>query len=214
MAMKNSVLAMVVLALLCVGSTAQAQPGIDVLTSVALVPNTLNVARGSTVDVSVDMNLPAGITMTAISTRILYDSSVFAYDDPWPVTQGTLLTNNWELWGGTPTPPPGELRVGGIDLDGVESLAAGSGRLFTFTLKVKDDATLGSSGLTWGMYDEGNNAFAGFDYGDADFQDVILLDSNMHGASITVSEVPEPSTMFLLVGVGLIGLGARRLRRK
>jgi hypothetical protein len=220
--MKKLFLAMAVLLLLGMGGIAQAQPLFDVLTSVALVPNALNVTRGSTVDVSVDMNLPAGITMTAISTRILFDSSVFTYDDPWPVTQGGLLTHTWDLWGGNPT--DGELRVGGIDLDFGESLAAGSGTLFTFTLKVKDNATWGASGLTWASYDGHDNALAGFDYGDAfvfdgEFwtcNDVLLLDDNMHGTSINVvpevSEVPEPSSIIVLL-CGLGSLLAFRRRR-
>ena len=69
-----------------------------------------------------------------------------------------------------------------------ETLAAGSGTLFTFTLKVKADAPLGPSALTWGMYDGNDNATAGFDYGDADFIDIILPESALTGTSITVEE--------------------------
>jgi hypothetical protein len=212
--MKKSILILAVLAVLCIGGIAQAQY-IDPWTSVALVPSALNVAPGSMVDVSVEMVLPYDITMTAISTRILYDPSVFIYDDSWVVTQGDLLTHNWDLSGGTPA--AGELRVGGIHWDPpyADPLAAGSGSLFTFSLKVRENAPTGNSALSWGMYDGFDNAVAGFDYGDADFVDAILRDSNTSGTSINVnSDVPEPATMVLLMGAGLIGLGIRRLRRK
>jgi hypothetical protein len=82
-----------------------------------------------------------------------------------------------------------------------------SGTLFTFTLRVKDDAPTGLSALTWGVYDGYDNATAGFDYGDAAFADIILLDSKMSGVSINV--IPESATM-ALIGLGGFGL----LRRK
>ena len=45
---------------------------------------------------------------------------------------------------------------------------------------------MGSSALTWGVYDGYDNALAGFDYGDADFNDIILPESALFGASINV----------------------------
>jgi hypothetical protein len=213
--MKKLVLVVAVLSLLCTGGIAQATYFDPWGTSAALVPNALTVAPGSMVNVSVDMVLPADITMIAISARLFYDPNVFSYDDSWVVTQGGLLTHNWLLYGGTPT--GGELRVGGIDLDldYGELLSAGSGRLFTFSLRVKEDAPTGFSALTWAPADTVNNALAGFDYGDANGVDAVLRDSNTQGVSINIgTDVPEPSTMVLLLGAGLIGLGIRRLRRK
>jgi hypothetical protein len=168
------------------------------------------------VNVSIDMTvLDPGIAMTAISARILYDPSVFSYDDTWEVTQGSMLEHNWDPWAATPA--AGELRIAAIDWDFFEEdIAAGSGTLFTFKLKVKDDALAGPSMLTWGVYDGHDNSLAGFDYGDADFSDAILLDSNMHGASINVSgpAVPEPMSVVLAVmGVASV-IGFKRLRRK
>ncbi len=158
--------------------------------TVALVPNALHVAPGSTVTVSVNMtvNDPC-ITMVAISTNILYDPNVFTYDANSGVVKGNLLTHIWELFAGSPA--EGTLRVGGIDLglyypDYFETLAAGSGKLFTFSLKVKEDAPTGPSALAWGVYDGYDNATAGFDYGDKDFLDVILPSEAMSGASINV----------------------------
>ncbi len=74
------------------------------------MPNLQNVAPGSTVNVSVYLNMDAGddpITMTAISTDIAYNKSVFdvlsAYDATWEMnlavlTKGALLTD-WDLYG-------------------------------------------------------------------------------------------------------------------
>jgi hypothetical protein len=157
--------------------------------SVALVPNALHVAPGSTVTVSVNMTVTDPITMAAISTRILYDPNVFTYDANSGVVKGGLLTHIWDLSAGSPA--EGELRVGGIDLglyypDYFETLAAGSGKLFTFSLKAKEDAPTGPSALTWGVYDGYDNATAGFDYGDKDGLDVILPSEAMSGASINV----------------------------
>ena len=96
---KSKVLAMLLMAaFLAIGSMSQAAD-----TSVTLVPDSLNVAPGSEVKVSVYMSIvPPGITMTAISARILYDPSVFTYDDTQVVIKGDLLTHNWDLFGGTP----------------------------------------------------------------------------------------------------------------
>lgn len=214
--MKRLSLVLAVLALLGMGGVAQADPLTDVWTSVAMVPSALNVAQGSTVDVSVYMTLPYDITMSAISSSILYERDVFTDDALGPVTNGPLLKHDWVLDGGAPL-PGGEWRVGGIDWDfSGEFFTAGSGKLFTFTLKVKADAELGSCGLTWGAYDGHDNNTCGFDYGDADFQDVLLLDSNMHGTSINVvseiSEVPEPSSIIVML-CGLGSLVAFRRRR-
>ncbi|MCX5805883.1 MAG: hypothetical protein NT010_07435 [Proteobacteria bacterium] len=186
--------------------------------SVALIPNTFNVAPGSTVDISVYMTNPLdiNITMAAISTNIIYNSNVFAFDDESVVSKGDLLTHAWSLSGGTYA--PGHLRVGGIDLKTFEpnanpwyeSLAAGSGgSLFTFTLNVKADAPTGLSMLTWGVYDGGDNATAGFDYGDSGFNDVIVYSTS--DASVNV--VPIPPTVWLL-GSSLVGLVGFRKRIK
>jgi hypothetical protein len=166
-------------------------------TTVALVPSTLNVAQGSPVTVSVNMSDSPGFTMTAISAVILYDPAVFTYVDP--VAQGAFLTHGWAPMGAAGT--PGELRVAAIDWTDYngELLAAGAGTLFTFTLLANTDAPPGLSALSWG--DAGNGV--GFDYGDADFQDIILPS---FGASINVT--PEPATICLL------GLGALSLIRR
>jgi hypothetical protein len=155
--------------------------------SVILVPEKLNVPQGSTVGVSVDMTLLSPITLAAISTNILFDTSVFTYDASPALAKGSLLTHDWDLYGNEFA--AGHARVGGIDMNmdpWYESLAAGTGRLFTFTLKVKNDAPLGPSPLSWGVYDGSDNATAGFDYGDAGFNDVILPESALTGASINV----------------------------
>jgi hypothetical protein len=214
--LKKAILVTAVLLSLGLCGTAHATYWDLLGTSVAITPNTLNVTRGSTVHVSVDVALPADTTMSAISTRIFYDASVFSYDDAWVVTKGSLLTHDWSLFGGTPA--AGELRVGGIQWHEpwAEALASGTGRLFSFDLKVRDDAALGSSALAWGPeWDGADNALAGFDYGDANYEDCVLRNENMHGAAINVaSDVPEPGTTVLLLSVGMIGLGIRRLRRK
>jgi formylglycine-generating enzyme len=165
--------------------------------SVTLVPERLNVTRGSSVGVSVDITLLSPITLAAISTNILYDTSVFIYDTSSAVTKGGLLTHDWDLYGNEFA--AGHSRVGGIDLNPdpwYESLATGTGTLLTFTLKVKETAPFGPSALTWGVYDGNDNGTAGFDYGDADFNDVILPESALSGASITViAEIPTAITL-------------------
>ena len=171
-------------------------------TSVTLVPSMHDVTPGSTVDIAVYMDVSSpGITMTAISTDIVYDTNVFTYDEPSGVTQGALLTHNWDLLGAQTA----TLRVGGIDWDFGEYLAEGAGTLFTFTLKVSNDALTGSYELAWG--DAGNGV--GFDYGDENYNDVI---PPSFGASINV--VPEPGTLVLLVtaGLGLLAYAWRRRR--
>jgi hypothetical protein len=175
-------------------------------TTVTLAPDMPNAAPGSTVNVSIDMSVSSPITMAAISTIIYYDPTVFTYEDTSVVVKGGLLTSNWDLLGGGPG--PGELRVGGILWDSpfYDDIAAGSGTLFTFTLKVNEDAPAGLSSLTWGVYNGYDNATAGFDYGDKDFADVILQGSDTIGTSINI--VPEPAT------IGLLTIGGLMLRRK
>ena len=185
------------LAVVCIAATAQA-------TLVSLVPNTLNVAPGSTVNVSVDMSDSPGFTMTAISAVILYDPTFFTYVDP-SVVQGALIVNSgWDLLAAAGT--PGELRVAGMIWNPPFSaqVAAGAGTFFTFTLRANADAPLGPSALTWGNAGAG----IGFDYGDADFQDVLLPSS---GASINVAPVPEPATM-IAGALLLLPFGASTLR--
>jgi hypothetical protein len=171
-------------------------------TSVALVPNTLNVTPGSTVDVSVYMSDSPGITITAISAVILYDPAVFTYVDP-SVVKGAFLTPEWDLLAGNPS---GQLRVSGIIWDSPFSaqVPAGNGTLFTFTLQANAGASLGASSLSWGFPYAGEGEPVGFMYGDAEWNDVLLPSS---GASINV--IPEPATMSLL-SIGALGL----LRRK
>jgi hypothetical protein len=179
-----------------IAATAQAMVR---LPDVSLVPDTLNVAPGSTVNVSVDLSYWPGFTMTAISTDIVYDENVFTYVDP-SVVQGAFLTHNWDLLGAQTA----TLRVGGFDSDGGEALATGSGTLFTFTLQVNAGALPGAYALNWGNAGNG----VGFDYGDADFQDVLLPSSDV---SINVVPVPEPGTFALMV-CGLTGLLVMRRR--
>jgi hypothetical protein len=185
---------------------------------VELVPSALNVAPGSTVDVSVDLFDSPGFTMTAISAVILYDPAVFTYVDP-SVVQGGLLKDDWIGPSGWPIATAMsagslmQLRVGLIDWSGGfsgEVLTAGSGTLFTFTLQTNGNAILGPSWLTWGDADGG---VTGLDYGDADFNDVVLPSSDV---SISVgSVVPEPATIVVwgLLGVAAAGYGVWRRQR-
>jgi hypothetical protein len=179
--------------------------------TVSLVPDTLNVAPGSTVNVSVNLSGSEGFTMTAISAVILYDPKVFTYVDQ-SAAQGGFLRDDWT---GDPTWPIAnallagdqmQLRVGMIDWTDFngEALVAGNGTLFTFTLLANANAPLGLSALSWG--DAGNGV--GFDYGDAGFQDVILPSS---GVTINISTVPEPTTM-IAGALLLLPFGASTLR--
>ena len=171
--------------------------------TISLVPDTLNVAPGSTVNVSVDLSGSSGFTMTAMNAVIFYDPAVFTYVDP--VVQGGFLEDDWSPMGAAVN--AGTLIVGAIDWTDFsgEQLAAGDGTLFTFTLLANANAPLGPSALTWG--DAG--AGIGFDIGDADFQDVLLPSS---GASINVgTPVPEPTTM-IAGALLLLPFGASTLR--
>ena len=164
-------------AVMFIAATAQA-------TTITFVPDTLNVAPGSTVTFSVNISESPGFTMTAISEIIFYDPTVFTYVDP-SVVPDAVVMPGWDLLAAAAT--PGELRVGSFS-GGV--VPAGSGTLFTFTLLVNSGATLGFSALTWG---NGSGLGYGFGYGDANFEDVLLPSS---GASINVgAPVPEPTTM-------------------
>ena len=179
--MKRLIMAMLsIMAVMFMAATAQAS------LSVSLVPSTPNVAPGSTVKVSVDISDSPAFIMTAISAVILYDPSVFTYVDP-SVVRGAFLTDNWGFLAAAST--PGKLRVGAFDntdFNG-EGLATGSGTLFTFTLLANADAPLGPSALNWG--DAGNGV--GFDYGDADWLDVV---PPSYGTSINVG-VPTAITL-------------------
>ena len=174
--------------------------------TVSLVPDTLNVAPGSTVNVSVDLSGSSGDTMTAMSAVILYDPTVFTYVDP-SVVQGGFLKDDWSPMGAAGT--PGELRVGAIDWTDFsgEQLAAGDGTLFTFTLLVNANAPLGPSALSWG---DAGTGVAGFDAGFFDvFTDVVLP---LDGVSINVgTPVPEPTTM-IAGALLLLPFGASTLR--
>jgi hypothetical protein len=176
--------------------------------TVSLVPDTLNVAPGSTVNVSVDLSGSQGFTMAAMSAVIFYDPTVFTYVDP-SVVQGTFLKDNWDTMGAAVN--AGTLIVGAFDWSGAENLAAGDGTLFTFTLLVNANAPLGPSALNWGDASGGGGGGVGFDYGDADWNDVVLPSD---GASITVSgavPVPEPTTM-IAGALLLLPFGASTLR--
>ena len=87
-------------------------------TSVTLVPDRLHVCQGSTVNVSVDITLLSPITMAAISTNIFYNPDVFDFDATSAVVKGSLLTHDWDLFGGEHAEGVlSDLRVGGIDLN-------------------------------------------------------------------------------------------------
>ena len=126
--------------------------------SVKLVPNTLNVAPGSTVDVSVKMDVSIGFDMGALSIIILYDSNVFTYVG---TNCGNLFTCD-NL--GFNVQNAGEFRAGAFWLPGEVHLAAGaSGALFTITLQAKTDAAIGPSVLTFDTT-AGNNEIADGDF--------------------------------------------------
>jgi hypothetical protein len=197
MKMKSRMMAMLsIMAVVFIAATAQA-------TFVTLVPDALNAAPGSTVTVSVNMSDSPGFTMTAISAVILYDPNVFTYVDP-SMVAGVVMPG-WDLFAAAGT--PGELRVGSFSGGAVP---AGNGTLFTFTLLANSGAPLGLSALSWG-YADGGSGVDGFDYGDADWNDVVLPS---YGASINVSAVsavPEPTTM-IAGALLLLPFGASTLR--
>ena len=179
---------------------------ITINTSVTLVPATQAVCQGSTVDVSVDMSDSPGITMTAINAVILYDPTVFTYVDP-SVVQGAFLTGDWDFLAAADT--PGELRVGAMiwdppfseDCSGggwnvVHLHSAGECRCAPGTFRAElGVATAAQVGV-------------GFDYGDADWNDVVLPSS---GASITISSTPSTlDTSVTLVPDGCTYVRVRR----
>ena len=200
--MKNRFLAIpVALIVLAVAAPVFAGP-----VSVSMVPNALNVAPGSNVNVSINMVVESPFTMTAMSEIIVYDPAVFTYVDP-SVVQGAFLTGTWDFLAAASG--PGELRIASFSGG---TVAAGTGTLFTFTLLANATAPLGPSALSWG-----NGSFLGdgFGYGDEDWVDVLVPSS---GTSINVgtSSVPDPGSSLLLLGIGLVGLvgAARRRLRK
>jgi hypothetical protein len=173
--------------------------------TVSLDPATLNVAPGSTVNVSVDLSDSPGLTMTAMNAIILYDPNVFTYVDPSVALGNLTVSSGWDLLANATS---GQLIVGAMDwTPPYGQVAAGAGTLFTFTLLANAGAPLGPSALTWGDASGGGGG-AGFDYGDADFNDVVLPSS---GASINVTLVPEPTTMMAGVLL-LLPFGASTLR--
>jgi hypothetical protein len=195
---KSRMMAMVTLATgVFIAATAQAT------FSVSLAPDTLNVAPGSPVNVSVNMSDSPGFTMAAINAIIFYDPAVFTYVPP--VVQGAFLTGNWDLPNSTGTPAAGELIVGAFERNGGELVAPGNGTLFTFTLLANANAPLGASALTWG-----NGSFLGdgFGYGDENFADVLVPST---GTSINISAVPEPTTM-VAGALLLLPFGASTIR--
>lgn len=203
--MKNRFLAILVaLIVLAVAAPVFAGP-----VSVSMVPNALNVAPGSTVNVSINMVVESPFTMTAMSEIIFYDPAVFTYVDP-SVVQGAFLSGTWDFSAAASV--PGQLRVGAMiwSLPFSETLAPGTGTLFTFTLLANATAPLGPSALSWG-----NGSFLGdgFGYGDEDWVDVLVPST---GTSINVGTVPDPGSSLLLLGIGLVGLvgAARRRLRK
>jgi hypothetical protein len=171
---------------------------------VSLVPDTQNAAPGQMVNVSVDLSGSPGFTMNAISAVILYDPTVFTYVDPSVAQGGLIIDNGWDLMAAAGT--PGELRVAGMVWSPPfgSQIAAGSGTVFTFTLLVNANSPLGLSALSWGNAGNG----VGFDYGDADWNDVVLPS---YGASINVAPVPEPTTM-IAGALLLLPFGASTLR--
>jgi len=198
--MKNRFLAIpVALIVLAVAAPVFAGP-----VSVSMVPNALDVAPGSNVNVSINMVVESPFTMTAMSEIIFYDPAVFTYVDS-SVVQGAFLTGTWDFLAAASV--PGELRIASFSGG---TVAAGTGTLFTFTLLANATAPLGPSALSWG-----NGSFLGdgFGYGDEGWVDVLVPST---GTSINVGTVPDPGSSLLLLGIGLVGLvgAARRRLRK
>jgi hypothetical protein len=184
---------------------------------VQLVPSALTVAPGSSVTVSVNLEVsPDPITMTAVSAILNYDPAVFDFVS---FVRGPFLDPSWDLVGAVST--PGELRLGAYTAVGCDPDIPGTcpplsqtftpgtaGTMFTFTLLARTGAALGPSAVTWG---DAGTGVPGFDYGDEKWFDVV---PTSFGTSIDVVEasVPDPGSSLLLLGIGLVGLRALRKR--
>lgn len=185
---------------------------------VTLVPSSADASRGDIITVSVDLTGSEGFTMTAMSSYIFYDSSVFTYvgnygefvdgqytshwNEPSSIVQGDLNIGA----GGMAHPYTNKLIFSG----GGRNIPAGSGTFFTFDLVVNENASFGISELTWG--DASFTGVNGFGYGDENYNDAALYSL---GTSINImggqAGVPEPATATLtLLGLGVLTL----IRRK